>query len=98
MKVYVLGDSISIQYGPYLEKYLSGIMDYARKEGVEEALLNLDKPQGANGGDSALVLSFLQARAAAGGIDADVLLLNCGLHDLRTDPVTSAKQAPLNQY
>jgi lysophospholipase L1-like esterase len=81
MRIYVLGDSISIQYGLYLQKYLEGVMEYNRKQGDEEALLNLDKPQGANGGDSGMVLSFLRARAASGGIDADLLLLNCGLHD-----------------
>lgn len=98
MKLYVIGDSISIQYGPYLEAALRGVMDYARKEGEEEALLNLDKPQGANGGDSSMVLSYLKARAAEGGIDADLLLLNCGLHDIKTDPATGAKQIPIEQY
>lgn len=98
MKVYVIGDSISIQYGPYLKGYLKGMMDYARKEGEDEALLNLDRPQGANGGDSSMVLSFLKGRAASGGIDADLLLLNCGLHDIKTDPVTGAKQIPIRQY
>ena len=42
MKVYIIGDSISIQYGPYLEAALHGVMAYARKEGEEEAP-NLDK-------------------------------------------------------
>jgi len=65
MKLYVIGDSISIQYGPYLEAALRGVMAYARKEGEEEALLNLDIPQGANGGDSGMVLSFLEAKTAA---------------------------------
>jgi lysophospholipase L1-like esterase len=97
-KIYVLGDSISIQYGPYLKQYLSGIMDYSRKEGVEEAMLNLDNPLGANGGDSSTVLSFLKAKARFGGIDADVLLLNCGLHDIKTDPSTGKRQVPLKRY
>lgn len=98
MKIYVLGDSISVQYGPSLQAHLKGIMDYARKEGEEEALLNLDNPQGANGGDSSMVLSFLREKARHGGIDADLLLLNCGLHDIKTDPATGAKQVPLPLY
>ena len=98
MKVYVIGDSISIQYGPYMEADLRGVMAYARKEGEEKALLNLDKPQGANGGDSSMVLSFLVAKAAEGGIDADLLLLNCGLHDIKTDPATGTKQIPIDRY
>lgn len=97
-KVYVIGDSISIQYGPYLERALRGIMTYARKEGEAEALLNLENPQGANGGDSSMVLSYLRARLTAGGIDADLLLLNCGLHDIKTDPSTGQRQVFLEQY
>ncbi|MFM1851371.1 MAG: hypothetical protein RIS54_1055 [Verrucomicrobiota bacterium] len=97
-KVYVLGDSISIHYGPFLREHLRGVMDYARKEGEDEALLNLDNPTGANGGDSARVLAFLQAKARAGGIDADVLLVNCGLHDIRTDPQTRTEQVTPEHY
>jgi GTP-binding protein HflX len=51
-----------------------GFTSSLRKEGAEEALLNLDIPQGANGGDSSMVRTFLAAKAAAGGIDADLLL------------------------
>jgi lysophospholipase L1-like esterase len=97
-RVCVVGDSISIQYGPHLRDLLQGAMTYSRKEGEEEARLNLDNPQGANGGDSSRVLSFLRARAAAGGIPADILLLNCGLHDIKTDPATGRKQVPLADY
>jgi lysophospholipase L1-like esterase len=97
-KVYVLGDSISIHYGPFLQQHLRGVMDYARKEGEDEALLNLDHPAGANGGDSARVLAFLQAKARTGGIDADVLLVNCGLHDIKTDIQTGTKQVDTEAY
>lgn len=98
MKIYVIGDSISLHYGPYLETFLRGVMDYSRKEGEEEALLNLDNPQGANGGDSALVLAFLKKKLQTDGIDADLLLVNCGLHDIKTDPLTGVRQIPLPAY
>ncbi len=98
MKIYIIGDSISIHYGPYLQADLKGIMEYSRKAGEEEALLNLDKPQGANGGDSSMVLTFLKGKARGNGIDADLLLMNCGLHDIRTDPLTGRKQIPIRQY
>jgi lysophospholipase L1-like esterase len=98
MRIYVIGDSISIQYGPYLQASLRGVMEYSRKEGEEEALLNLDNPQGANGGDSSMVLSFLKSKAASGGIDADLLLLNCGLHDIKTNPETGTQQVPMDAY
>jgi len=98
MKIYIIGDSISIQYGPYLQGDLKGLLDYSRKEGEEEALLNLDRPQGANGGDSSMVLTYLKGKAGSGGIDADLLLVNCGLHDIKTDPSAGTKQVPIRQY
>lgn len=98
MKIYVIGDSISIQYGPCLQSNLTGFMEYARKEGEHEALVNLDYPQGANGGDSSMVLSFLRDQAQTGGIDTDFLLVNCGLHDIKTDPATGKKQVPIERY
>jgi lysophospholipase L1-like esterase len=98
VKIFVVGDSISIQYGPYLERGLRGVAEYSRKTGETEALLNLDVPTGANGGDSAMVLAFLKALLAAGGCDADLLLLNCGLHDIKTDPSTGRKQVPIADY
>jgi lysophospholipase L1-like esterase len=97
-RIYVIGDSISIQYGPFLREMLRGSFEYGRKEGEEEARLNLDRPQGANGGDSGMVLAFVRAQAAAGGFGADLLLLNCGLHDIKTDPATGHKQVPLDDY
>lgn len=98
-KVLSLGDSIALQYGPYLEKYLQGLWRYERVEGTAEALKDLDLPNGANLGSSARVLDYLNARIAKGMlVDADILLLNCGLHDLRTDPASGAKQVPLEEY
>lgn len=98
MKIFVVGDSISVHYGPYLEKSLSGILEYVRKEGVGLALKDLNSPQGSNGGDSSRVLNFLKHKASSGGIDADLLVLNCGLHDIKTTPETGAKQVPIDQY
>jgi len=73
-------------------------MEYARKEGGDEALLNLDNPQGANGGDSARVLRYVKSRAEQGGFDTDLLLFNCGLHDIKKDPATGDLQVPLEEY
>ncbi len=61
-------------------------------------MLNLDKPQDANAGDSSMVRAFLKAKSSAGGINADLLLLNCGLHDIKTSPATGQRQVPINQY
>ena len=96
--LFVLGDSISMQYGPYLDTYLGGLMAYARKSDDGEAHPDLDKPQGANGGDSSMVLGYLRARAATNPIKTDLLLFNCGLHDIKTDIVTGTKQVPVGYY
>ncbi len=98
MRIYVLGDSISIQYGMHLQRYLHGQMEYARKEAEEEVRLDLAQPQGANGGDSSMVLAFLLTKAAAGGIACDLLLVNCGLHDIKTDPQTGVRQNAPDTY
>ena len=77
--LHVVGDSISIHYGPYLERYLGPAFSYSRKEGE---IGNLDRPEGANGGDSSMVLKYLRECVAAGE-SWDVLVLNCGLHDVK---------------
>ena len=87
-RLFVIGDSISIFYGPYLKKYVEGKFDYDRKRDKGEAMKNLDNPVGANGGDSRMVLSYLKELSADPSFKADVLLLNCGLHDVKTDPKT----------
>jgi lysophospholipase L1-like esterase len=100
-RLFVVGDSISIQYGPHLEKFLGGSFAYDRKRdgaGGAKAEHNLDVPKGANGGDSAMVLAYLKARAGNDPVAADILLLNCGLHDIKTDPQSGAKQVALDAY
>lgn len=100
-RLFIIGDSISIQYGPYLEKLVEGTFIYDRKRdsaGAPKATSNLDVPTGANGGDSDMVLAYLRRRRVHDPIAADVLVLNCGLHDIKTDPVTGAIQVPLSRY
>jgi len=82
--LFVVGDSISIQYGPYLDAFLLDRVTYARKSGEEAALADLDLPEGANGGDSARVRAYLLARfQAEPDFRPDLLLCNCGLHDCK---------------
>jgi len=99
MKIFVIGDSISMHYGPALERLLEPRFDYDRKRNDgKDISTSLDDPSGANGGDSSMVLDYLRRRRAGNPIQADILLLNCGLHDLRTDPVTKQKRVPLPDY
>lgn len=96
MHIYVLGDSISVHYGPYLERALSGLAVYARKGGPDASGTDWENPTDANGGDSRLVLSFLRENLPA--INTDILLLNCGLHDIRVDRTTGDHQVPPDEY
>jgi len=96
--LYIIGDSISVHYAPFLAQYTKDIFHCVHRQGDAEALNNLDIPMGANAGDSGKVLEFVRAKRARGGIDADLLLFNCGLHDIRTDPATGQKKTPLKDY
>lgn len=100
-KLFVLGDSISIHYGPDLEKMLQGVMEYSRKvaltAGVQEDM-NRPLTETMNGGDSSMALQYLQRQLRRGKPEADLILLNCGLHDIRTNTETGARQVPLEQY
>jgi lysophospholipase L1-like esterase len=96
--VFVIGDSISMEYGPFLQTMLAGRFGYARKSGEEEALRDLDTPRGANGGDSQRVLAYLRALQDRGGWRADLLVLNCGLHDIKRNPATGERQVSPEGY
>ncbi|HMI03566.1 MAG TPA: SGNH/GDSL hydrolase family protein [Pedobacter sp.] len=87
-QLFLLGDSISLQYGPDLERFLIGKYKIEIKSSDSSAFKNLDIPVGANGGDSRMVLNFLKQKTKEAGFKPDVLLLNCGLHDVKRDPVT----------
>ena len=100
--VFVVGDSISIQYGPFLEQMLNGRIAYARKGSEDatmaEALRNLDMPAGANGGDSSMVLAYLRTRCADEIFQPDLLVLNCGLHDIKRTLTAKTLQIDPGSY
>ncbi len=97
-RLYVIGDSISMQYGPYLEQYTQGTWRYDRKRDAGQVGQNLDVPTGANGGDSRMVLEFLKIKLADETFRPDVLLLNCGLHDIKRDAKTGTAQVDSARY
>ncbi len=100
LRVFVIGASLTIHFGPYLEKKLAGRFSYDRKRDDASGWAedNLDIPQGASGGDSSMVLAYLRRRHQHDPIPADILLLSCGLHDLKTDTKTGAKQVPPERF
>jgi len=80
--VFVLGDSISMHYGPFLEEALSGVFLYDRKRD-DAGLSEVGVPAGENGGDSRMVLEYLKTMSSDPSFRPDILLLNCGLHDIK---------------
>ena len=96
--LFVLGDSISLHYGPYLFKMLDGVFELSRKEGEKEALRDLNVSIGGNGGDSEKVLEYLNELFHSGKLDYDFLLLNCGLHDIKIYPQAGEKQVGFSKY
>ena len=95
---FLIGDSISVHYGPYLEKFLEGQVRIERKNGDEEALKNLDIPTGASGGDSRMVLDFLETKIKDPSFRPDFFLFNFGLHDIKRNPPNGDLQVPPDQY
>lgn len=96
-KLFVVGDSISVGYSPPLQKMTEGDFQfYGRKTGMEEALKNLDIPLGSNIGDSSMVLNYLQTMLTKSDWRPEVLLLNCGLHDIKTKD--GKIQIPIEDY
>jgi len=96
--LFLIGDSISLQYGPFLEKYLRGIVIFERKQDDGQAEKNLDVPTGPNGGDSRMVLAYLRTKVKDPGFKPDYLLLNCGLHDIKRIPSTNQIQVNEKEY
>lgn len=83
-KVFIVGDSISIHYGPYLQRFLGDQYQYERKGGVDSQMKKPDIPEGANGGDSKRVVAYLDSLYYNNcQLQTDYLIVNCGLHDIK---------------
>ena len=96
-KVLLIGDSISMDYGQYLQDFLAeGIHVYGKPD-HGEAYLDLDIPLGGNGGDSSMVLEYLES-ADDDVLSCDWFFFNCGLHDIKHHRQTDAYQIPLEDY
>jgi len=96
-KIMVIGDSISLGYGPELKQMLANTFDYSTKKTNADAG-NLDFPVGPNAGDSRMVLNYLRTLKANQNFHADLMLLNCGLHDIKTDRKTGEVLIDSKQY
>jgi lysophospholipase L1-like esterase len=93
-KIHLIGDSISVHYGPYLAEELKNIIQFSQKEGEPG---NLDIPTGANGGNSSQVLNYLHSLVTK-NFKTDFFVINCGLHDIKRMPGISSTMITLQQY
>lgn len=93
-QLYLLGDSISISYGPFLETCLKNFFELSRKGGSPKDAVGHEDDPNYNGRDSQSVLLFLETTPPK----TDLLLLNCGLHDIKVAPGQASCQVPLDRY
>lgn len=84
-RVLLVGDSISLDYGPILRKFVRKDIMIFSKPGVEEAYRDLDAAVGGNGGDSARVLRYVTELAKNGTLNCEYFFFNCGLHDIKRE-------------
>ncbi|MDQ8194508.1 SGNH/GDSL hydrolase family protein [Coraliomargarita sp. SDUM461004] len=96
--VFWIGDSIFVHYRPYLVQYLQGVTEIENRNGYRQALVDLDHPRGTNCGDSSMVLSFLKVVLASPDFSTDLIVINSGLHDIKTDPESGKKQIAITDY
>lgn len=94
----LLGDSINLHYGPYLNKQFNKHFIIHSKPGRHEALRRIDYPVGGNGGDSSMVLEYLKERSEKGELNLDLFVFNCGLHDIKRPVDGENYQVPPEKY
>jgi len=101
-RLFVIGSSTTLLFGPYLKAMVAGEYHYARKgdesEQIKLAMANLDVPSGASAGDSNRVLAYLRSLEPSGGLAADVVLIQVGAHDIKRSRSTGQVQVPLDDY
>jgi lysophospholipase L1-like esterase len=98
-QVFLIGDSISIYYTPYLQSDLADVVLFSRegRSQIESVDEEVEDPQ-ANGGDSRAVLNYLRMRFNDDRFHPDIVLVNCGLHDIKRNPKTNVIQIDSSEY
>ena len=97
-KMFLIGDSISLHYGPKLRSYLSDEYIIQSKPGEKEALEDINNAVGGNGGDSARVLAYIQQLDRDNLLDFDMFVFNCGLHDVKRVVPEENYQVTIDEY
>ncbi len=97
-KLLSYGDSIAFGYKDALAQYVSHEYAFFTKEGMEEAEKNLNIPVGTNCGDSRMMLRHIRAEIERGRFQYDVVVFNCGKHDIKVDIETGQRQISADEY
>lgn len=97
-RVLSLGDSIAFGYRTSLAENLGADYEVSFKEGEEEAAKNLNYPVGANCGDSRMLLSYLEDEDKSGRLNYDIIVFNCGLHDIKYNWMEEKIQIEKEEY
>jgi lysophospholipase L1-like esterase len=98
-KLFLVGDSISIYYTPILQADLAGEASLTRKTSAapESIAVQLGDPN-VQGGNSRMVLEYLRGRFQDEGFHPGVVLVNCGLHDVKRVPKTNVVAIDAAEY
>ena len=92
----VLGDSISVCYSQFLDEAIKNKpFVFIPKTYGKEAFEDLNIPVGLNCGDSRMMLDYIKNICP---MTSDVYVMNCGLHDIKTNPITNERQVSEEDY
>ncbi len=95
-EIFILGDSISIHYTPFLRSFLGPEWKVVRKGDIPAPEIPGEYDR-ENGSDSGVVLNYL--KAVISEIESENILLNAGLHDIKRQPAPEDDcQVSLNTY
>lgn len=97
-KLLSYGDSIAFGYKDALQQYVSHKYTFFTKEGIREAAQNLNVPKGTNCGDSRMMLRHIREEVERGTFQYDVIVFNCGKHDIKVDLKTGKQQISPEEY
>ena len=96
--VFFIGDSISVHYCEHIETLLTERFRYGRKTGREKAIRRRPVKKNASAQSSTQALMYVEAMLGSSTWRPDLVVLNCGLHDISRSRPAGRIATPLAQY
>jgi lysophospholipase L1-like esterase len=98
-KLFLVGDSISIYYTPFLQADTASLIQFSRKTSpTPETIAQQLSDPNVQGGNSRMVLDYLKGRYADKAFHPEFVAINCGLHDIKRIPKTNAIAIDAAEY